>query len=150
MTRPTFENFDRTWAEQVVGRVAPSGLAGYLGLRITMAQPGRVVCEMPVTDQLLTGFGTLHGGCLSALCDHIQGVVMYPVMEPGGRAATTEFKVNLLAPVTGGRCVATAEIVAMSTHLAVVRTEVVNGNRLVAVAQGTSTITPAGPTPRAH
>lgn len=31
------------------------------------------------------------------------GCVCYPHMAKGGWAATTEFKVNLLAPVTGGK-----------------------------------------------
>ena len=52
----------------------------------------------------------------------------------------TEFKINLLAPVTGGTCVAAAEIISMSKRLAVVRVEIANGDRMVAVAQGTTTI----------
>ena len=71
-------------------------------------------------------------------------------MPPGSWAATTEFKINLLAPVTAGRVEATGTIVAMSRRLAVVRIDVgtivlgADGEepkrRLVAVAQGTSTI----------
>ena len=95
---------------------------------------------MPVTDELITMIGNMHGGCLSALCDHVLGVIMYPVMPAGSWAATTEFKINLLAPVTGGTCVATGEIVSMSRRLAVVRIEVENEGRLVALAQGTCTI----------
>ena len=95
---------------------------------------------MPITDELITLMGNMHGGCLSAMCDHVLGVVMYPVMPPGYWAATTEFKINLLAPVTGGTCVATAEIISMSKRLAVVRIDVENDGRPVAVAQGTCTI----------
>ena len=65
---------------------------------------------------------------------------MYPVMPPGYWAATTEFKINLLRPVSGGTCTATAEIRSMSRRLAVVSIEVENEGRLVAMAQGTSTI----------
>ena len=38
---------------------------------------------------------------ISVMVDHVLGSVMYPVMPRGWWAATTEFKVNLLAPVTG-------------------------------------------------
>ena len=74
------------------------------------------------------------------LFDHCLGVVMYPVMPPGYWAATTEFKINLLAPVSGGTCVATAEIVSMTRRLAVVRIEIENDGRPAAIAQGTCTI----------
>ncbi len=140
MSRPTFETFNQKWADKVIGRVSRSGIDGYLGIKATEFEAGRLVCEMPITDELITAMGTMHGGCLSAMCDHVLGVVMYPVMPPGYWAATTEFKINLLAPVTGGTCVATAEIISMSKRLAVVRIEITNGDRMVAVAQGTTTI----------
>lgn len=140
MTRPTFEVFNQAWADRVVGRVGKTGIDGYLGFKITDVEPGRLVCEMPVTDEVITVMGNLHGGCLSALCDHVLGTVMYPVMAEGYWAATTEFKINLTAPVTSGTCVATAEIVSMSRRLAVVRIEVENEGRVAALAQGTCTI----------
>ena len=140
MSRPTFETFNQEWADKVIGRVSRSGIDGYLGIKAVEFEAGRLVCEMPVTDELVTMMGTMHGGCLSAMCDHVLGVVMYPVMPSGYWAATTEFKINLLAPVTGGTCVATAEIISMSKRLAVLRVEIENDGRMVAVAQGTTTI----------
>jgi uncharacterized protein (TIGR00369 family) len=95
---------------------------------------------MEVREELLTPFKTMHGGVISAVCDHVLGCVCYPLMTRGQWAATTEFKLNLLAPVTQGVLAANATIVSMSKALAVVRIEVANENRLVAVAQGTVTI----------
>ena len=147
MIRPAFEQFDRAWADRVLGGAAKRGIDGFLGIRVTSIEPGRLTAEMPVTDQLITVMGTMHGGCLSALCDHVLGVVMYPVMPPGHWAATTEFKINLLAPVTKGVCVASSEIISISKRMAVVRIEVENEGRLVAAAQGTCTIVaPKAPT----
>ena len=140
MTKPSFDVFNEAWAERVVGRVSNKGIDGYLGFKITRVEPGRLVCEMPVTEEVITYIGNMHGGCLSALCDHVLGTVMYPVMPDGYWAATTEFKINLLAPVKSGVCVATAEIINMSRRLAVVRIDVENEGRLAAVAQGTCTI----------
>lgn len=140
MNRPTFETFNEEWAKRVVGARSRSGIDGFLGIVVTDVEPGRVVAEMPVTPELITMIGNMHGGCLSALCDHVLGVVMYPVMPPGYWAATTEFKINLLAPVTKGVCRATSEIIAMTRRLAVVRIEIENEDRLVAAAQGTCTI----------
>ena len=138
--RPTFEHFDEAWTKRVVGAKSSRGIDGYLGIVITEATPGRIVAEMPVTKELITFIGNMHGGCLSALVDHVLGVVMYPVMPPQHWAATTEFKINLLAPVKSGVCRATSEIIAMTRRMAVVRIEIENEGRLVAAAQGTCTI----------
>ena len=138
--RPTFETYREEWGEKIVGRVGKKGIDAFLGLKIVAVEAGRMVCEMPVTEELLTPIGNMHGGCLSALCDHVLGTVMYPVMPKGYWAATTEFKINLLAPVSGGVCTATAEIISMTRRLAVVRIEVENEGRPAAVAQGTCTI----------
>jgi 1,4-dihydroxy-2-naphthoyl-CoA hydrolase len=72
---------------------------------------------------------------------------MYPVMPRGWWAATTEFKLNLLAPVTEGTIRGEANIIAMTKTTSVVRIDVTNrvgdpptppgGDRLVCVAQGT-------------
>ena len=140
MIRPTFDTFNEEWANRILGAKSDRGIDGFLGIVVTEVEAGRLVAEMEVTPALITIMGNMHGGCLSAMCDHVLGVVMYPVMPPGYWAATTEFKINLLAPVTKGTCTATSEIVAMTKRMAVVRIEIENEGRLVALAQGTCTI----------
>jgi len=135
-----FERFDEEWASKVVGRTSTQGIDGFLGVTVMEFTAGRLVAGFEARTELITPLGNMHGGCLSALIDHVLGVIMYPVMEPGSWAATTEFKVNLLAPVSEGMCVATAEIRSMSRRLAVVGISVENADRLVALAQGTCTI----------
>jgi uncharacterized protein (TIGR00369 family) len=143
----TFETFNADWGKRVVGSKAKSGIDGFLGVVVTDVSPGKLTAEMEVTQQLMTFIGNMHGGCLSALCDHVLGTVMYPVMPEGYWAATTEFKINLIAPVTQGVCRANAEIIAMTRRMAVVRIEVENEGRLVAAAQGTCTIVAPRPAP---
>jgi len=140
VTALTFDTFDEAWVQRIVGVRPKRGIDGFLGIVVTAIEPGRLVAEMEVTDDLITPLRTMHGGCLSAMCDHVLGVVMYPVMPPGYWAATTEFKINLLAPVTVGVCRATSEIIAMTKRMAVVRIDIENEGRLVAAAQGTCTI----------
>ena len=114
-----------------------TGLPRFLGLKIVEITPGRLRAEMDVRDELLTPFGNIHGGVLAALCDHVLGCICYPHMKPGNWAATTEFKLNYLAPVSDGKLAAEAQIVTMSRSTAVVRIEVTNGDRTVCIAQGT-------------
>jgi len=135
-----FERFDEEWAGKLVGRTSTRGIDGFLGVTVMEFTAGRLVAGFEAREELITPLGNMHGGCLSALIDHCLGVIMYPVMAPGSWAATTEFKVNLLAPVSDGMCVATAEIRSMSRRLAVVGIGVENADRLVALAQGTCTI----------
>lgn len=135
-----FEVFNEEFAQRVIGRKGKKGIDAYLGVEVTELTAGRLVAEFEVREELITMIGNMHGGCLSAFVDHCLGVVMYPVMPPGYWAATTEFKINLLKPVSGGTCVCTAEIRSMTSRLAVVSLTVENDGRLVALAQGTSTI----------
>ena len=114
-----------------------TGLPAFLGVRFTEFQPGLLRAELEVRDELLTPFQNLHGGVLSAVCDHVLGCVCYPHMRRGQWAATTEFKLNLLAPVTKGRVRAEAEIVSLTRATAVVRIQIENDGRLAAIAQGT-------------
>lgn len=140
MNGPELELVNPGFVDLVVGRKAEGGIDGYLGLVVVEAEAGRMVVEFEVRDDLVTFIGNMHGGCLAALCDHCLGMVLYPVMPPRSWAATTEFKVNYLRPISGGTCRATAEIVSMSKRLAVVSIRIENEGRLVAVAQGTCTV----------
>jgi uncharacterized protein (TIGR00369 family) len=114
-----------------------TGLPEFLGIRFVEFGPGRLRAEFEVRPELLTPFGNMHGGVLSAACDHVLGCVCYPHMKPGQWAATTEFKLNLLAPVSEGTVVAEAEIVSMTRTTAVVQIQISNEGRLVCLAQGT-------------
>ncbi len=77
---------------------------------------------------------------LAAIVDHITGVVVYPLMKRGQWAATTEVKVNYIAPVQTGVLEAESSVLAMTNRSAVVRGEIYFEGRLVCAAQGTLTI----------
>ena len=135
---PNFETYDERVAEGLVrAHEKAEGLPGYLGIRLAETWPGGMRAEIEVRDELLTPIGNLHGGVLAALCDHVLGTVCYPVMPRGAWAATTEFKLNYLAPVTSGTLAAVAQIISLTKRTAVVRIEVDNDGRQVCVAQGT-------------
>ena len=140
MTAPGLEIRNPKFIDHMVGHRSDSGIDGFLGATVVEMEAGRLVVEFAVGDEHLTFIGNMHGGCLAALCDHCLGVVLYPVMPPGPWAATTEFKVNYLRPVSGGTCRATAVIESMTKRSAVVTIRVENEGRLAAIAQGTCTV----------
>ena len=119
---------------------AGGGLTEFLGFNMLSAEPGVMTGCFEVREDLLTPMGNMHGGVLSAFCDHMLGCVCYPAMKKGQWAATTEFKINLTAPISKGVVEARAEIVNLSRTQAVVRIDVTNEDRLAAMAQGTVTI----------
>ena len=135
----TFPHFDQETADRFLAASGDvPGLPAYLGIRFVEMTPGRLVATMVVRDELLTPFKTLHGGVMAGLVDHALGCVLYPLMPRGQWAATTEFKLNYLAPVFGGAELrAESTVVTLGRRTAVVQVEVTSGDQLVCVAQGT-------------
>jgi uncharacterized protein (TIGR00369 family) len=145
-TGPTFDTYDERVAHGLMrAHENAGGLPGYLGVRLAHVWAGGMRAELQVRPELLTPFGNLHGGVLAALCDHVLGTVCYPVMPRGAWAATTEFKLNYLAPVTTGTLTAEARIVSLTKRTAVVQIEVTNDGRQVCLAQGTVLVTAPKP-----
>jgi uncharacterized protein (TIGR00369 family) len=142
-----FDTYNQAVADAILAGTPgqAGGLPDFLGLRTVAVGPGTMTAEIDVRPDLLNPFGSLHGGVLSALVDHVLGAVLYPLIPSGTWAATTEFKLNLIAPVREGTLSARSEVIAMSRRTAVVRIDASVGDRLVGAAQGTVTITEPKP-----
>jgi 1,4-dihydroxy-2-naphthoyl-CoA hydrolase len=139
---PDFPDYDPSIATAAAGYRDQTGIGAFLGITTDEVGPGTMRCSVAVRDDLLNPFGLMHGGVISALCDHMLGAVCFPVIPRGTWGATQEFKLNLLAPVRDGAVSAEARIMSMSKRVAVVRIDATNegadgSHRLVALAQGT-------------
>jgi uncharacterized protein (TIGR00369 family) len=143
MATPDFPEYDAKTAARLRGSAtAAGGLAAYLAIEHTEVGAGSLHARVAVRDDLLTPFRNLHGGVLAALCDHVLGTVLYPVIPRGAWAATTEFKINYLAAVTTGFLDARAQIISLTKRTAVVRIDVENEGHLACAAQGTVLVVP--------
>lgn len=139
--RPSFDSFDPAVAElMTTSHGAMGGIPDYLGIRTVEVGPGTMTAELDVRAELLNPFGSAHGGTLAALADHVLGAVLYPLIPTGAWAATTELKLNFLAPVRDGVLRARSEVISLTKRTAVVRIDATNNDRLVGAAQGTVTI----------
>lgn len=137
-----FERYDRELAETMTSRDRGlGGLPDYLGVRTIEVGPGTMTAELDVRAELLNPFGTLHGGVITAVADHVLGAVLYPVIPQGAWAATTQLNVNFTARVSDGTLTAQAVIISLTKRTAVVRIDIHNHDRLAGAAQGTVTIT---------
>jgi uncharacterized protein (TIGR00369 family) len=140
--RPAFETFDPAVAEMMTNAAGQmGGIPDYLGIRTVDVGPGTMTAELEVRPELLNPFGSAHGGTLAALADHVLGAVLYPLIPRGAWAATTELKLNFLAPIRSGVLRARSEVISLTRRTAVVRIDATNDGRLVGAAQGTVTIT---------
>jgi uncharacterized protein (TIGR00369 family) len=64
--------------------------------------PGEVTIEMPVRADLSQQHGYLHAGVVTSLIDTACGYAALSLMPPDSEVLTVEFKVNFLAPASGG------------------------------------------------
>ena len=136
-----FEYFDQRIADSLIkANDVLTGLPKFLDARIVTVTPGQLTATLAVRQELLTPFGSLHGGVMAGLVDHVLGCVLYPLMQRGQWAATTEFKINYLAAVTTGVLDARAQIISLTKRTAVVRIDVENDGTLACAAQGTVSI----------
>src|SRR5712691_8752861 len=120
--KPTFRSFDQSIADAFLKMSkGAGGLPGFLGAEIVELGPGRLVARMDVRDDLVTPMGAVHGGVIAGFIDHALGCVLYPLMKRGQWAATTEFKLNYLAPVRSGTLVAESTVVSFGRRAAVVK-----------------------------
>ena len=137
-----FDQYDPDLANLITASPGGGGgLPDYLGIRTTDVGPGTMTAELDIRPELLNPFGTVHGGVLAALTDHVLGAVLYPVITKGAWAATTQLNLNFTAPIKDGTLTARSEIISLTKRTAVVRIDVHNGDRLAGAAQGTVTIT---------
>jgi acyl-coenzyme A thioesterase PaaI-like protein len=79
----TFAHFDEQIADQLLRSPnTAGGLSRFLSFRHIELAAGRLVAEMETRAELLTPFGTLHGGCLSAMVDHCPESCSTPSFRP--------------------------------------------------------------------
>jgi 1,4-dihydroxy-2-naphthoyl-CoA hydrolase len=139
-----FSSYDPQIAEMLATTLdGGGGLPAYLGIRTIDAGPGHMAAQIDIRPELLNPFGSVHGGVLAALTDHVLGAVLYPVIERGAWAATTQLNLNFTAPTREGALIARSEIISLTKRTAVVRIDLTNDDRLVGAAQGTVTISPS-------
>ena len=76
-----------------------------MGIRLTEAEPDRVVAELLVRTDLCTTGGILHGGAIMAFADNLGAVGTVLNLPPGAGTATIESKTNFFRPALVGTTV---------------------------------------------
>ena len=115
---------DPDYAKRVVASFGRQALMKTLGARMLSVEPGRVMIELAVADHISQQHGFVHAGAVAAIADSAAGYAALSLMPPGAGVLTVEFKINLMAPATGERLIATGYVVKPGRTLTVAQAEV--------------------------
>ena len=95
-----------------------------IGARIADLGPGFCSIELPFRHDLTQQHGYIHAGIVSAIADSAGGYAGFTLFPAGSSVLTVEYKLNLLAPASGERLIAEAEVIRPGRTLSITRGEV--------------------------
>jgi 1,4-dihydroxy-2-naphthoyl-CoA hydrolase len=72
-------------------------LPRWMGLRVTVAEPERVVAELTVREELCTSGSIMHGGAVMAFADTVGAIGTVVNLREGQGTTTLESKTNFFA-----------------------------------------------------
>ena len=81
-----------------------------IGARLGRVEAGVVEIEIHSRDDLTQQNGYVHAGIVTTILDSACGYAAFTLMPANAGVLSVEFKVNLLAPASGERIVARAEV----------------------------------------
>jgi uncharacterized protein (TIGR00369 family) len=130
----------------------PIGFSAHVGREIT--EMGHGTCTVSVTrrPELLQRLGWIHGGVIAFLVDSAAGIAAGTLLSPHQAIATSEFKINFLAPARGDRIFSRARVIKPGRRTLVVAVDVYslenNTEIHAATALATIVVVQAPPPPK--
>ena len=121
------------------------GFGKHIALEMTERGDGTSRCRLSVAPMHLNPHGVVHGAVLYAMADQGMGAAVYSLLEPEESCATIEIKIVYMASVRNGDLSCETRVLNKGRRVAVLESEVRNGERLVAKALGTFAIFPLRP-----
>ncbi len=118
---------------------AAQGMMATLGARMVSVGGGACAIEAPIRPETGQQHGYAHAGLAFAIGDSAAGYAALSAMPEGSEVLTVEMKINLLAPASGERLIASGRVVRAGRRIVVAAAEVVAepSGRMVAILQGT-------------
>ncbi len=108
-----------------------------IGLDFTRSEDGFTRGVLEVDERLFNPHNVVHGGVIYAMADTGMGGAAYSCLNEDELCATVEIKIVYIAPVSSGRLTCDTRVVHRGKRIAILESEVRNGERLVAKATGT-------------
>ena len=114
-----------------------SAFSELLGCRVQQIQDGVAQVALNLEPQLRNRGGKMHGGVLFSLVDISMGLACSSAHGFDQQSVTIECKINYIRAVAEGEVLCTARVIHPGRRTLVVEAEIVQGDKLVAKAQGT-------------
>ena len=122
---------------EVPAGLSESAFFKLLGCRLHGLETGVAQVALALAPDLRTRGGKLHGGALFSLVDIAMGLACSSVHGFDQQSATIECKINYIRAVSDGEVLCTARVLHPGRRTLVVEADVMQGDKLVAKAQGT-------------
>jgi acyl-CoA thioesterase len=116
----------RRLERELAHRLKKTDVLKFLGFRLMVAEPGRVVLRFRVRLHHLQVHNVVHGGVIGTLADTAGGMATYLAVPRGTRVATVELKINFLEPIERGVVTADARVIRCGRNFAVVDCDVLD------------------------
>ena len=114
-----------------------SAFSELIGCRVQSVQDGIAQVALSLEPQLRNRGGKLHGGVLFSLVDISMGLACSSAHGFDQQSATIECKINYIRAVAEGEVLCIAKVIHPGRRTLVVEADVLQGDKLVAKAQGT-------------
>ena len=110
--------------------------AELIDLKVAEQRAGFSRLALQVGPHHLNPHQVVHGAILYAMADTGMGAALYPTLAPGEICATIEIKINYFKPVREGALRCETELVNRGKAVANLQSRVLQGDTLVAMANG--------------
>lgn len=108
-----------------------------LGCQLRSLEQGMAEVALPLEAHLRNRGNVMHGGAIFSLVDIAMGLACSSSHGFDQRSVTIECKINYVRSVSDGEVTCVAKVLHAGRRTLVVEAEVVQGDKLVAKAQGT-------------
>ena len=121
----------------IAASLTQSAFSELLGCRVVQLDEGVAHVALSLEPQLRNRGGKLHGGALFSLVDISMGLACSSVHGFDQQSATIECKINYIRAVSEGEVLCIAKVIHPGRRTLVVEADVLQGDKLIAKAQGT-------------
>ena len=122
---------------QIPAGLSQIAFSELLGCRVVQLDEGVAHVALSLEPQLRNRGGKLHGGALFSLVDISMGLACSSAHGFDQQSVTIECKINYSRAVSDGEVLCIAKVIHPGRRTLVVEADVMQGDKLVAKAQGT-------------
>ncbi|MBD8481166.1 PaaI family thioesterase [Pseudomonas coleopterorum] len=122
---------------QIADDLTQSAYFRELGCQVRRLDAGAAEVALPMAEHLRNRGQVMHGGAIFSLVDIAMGLACSTSHGFDNQSVTLECKINYLRAVSEGEVICKAQVLHAGRRTMVVEAEVLQGEKLMAKAQGT-------------